>query len=205
MCSRSLVFRVCLLGEAIYQHVVFGHGQAHTLLCLSLGSRGLWQGSSYCSFLFNLKPLCFLLCTPAAKVGIAQPVMFCTCVFVCFLWLTRMGNFPSITRRWVFRYRPVSKVSLKVRTWQRCDDNTGEGGSLTCPLKNWARSRIIPNYRLSRRSWSAFLVTWKLNCVRERALAEANSLLSATFFPHGCHDKTHMLTVIFKMNLNESR
>lgn len=30
--SRGLVFWVCLLGEAIYQHEVFRHRQAHTLL-----------------------------------------------------------------------------------------------------------------------------------------------------------------------------
>lgn len=48
LCSRGLVFSVCLLGEAIYQHVVFRQSQAHALLSLSLSSQSL-PGSPYCS------------------------------------------------------------------------------------------------------------------------------------------------------------
>lgn len=29
--------------------------------------------------------------------------------------------------------------------------------------------------------------------------------LGGTFFSHGCHDRAHMLTIIFKINLNGSR
>lgn len=139
LCSRGLVFWVCLLGEAIYQHEVFRHSQAHTLLAWSLGSQSLPQ-SPYCSFLWNLKShwfVCYcVLSTYRAciwQILLVSPKVTARCFLVnvqsnnqvmsLFLLgnisLTySMGNFPPISRSSVFSYMtgaPSSELMYEPR------------------------------------------------------------------------------------------
>lgn len=123
LCSRGLVVWVCLLGEAIYQHEVFRHSQAHTLLAWSLSSQSLPQSptvesseiSNRIGFfvpLCTFKPIGFV-----ADAGVS-PSVTGWCHLVKFwsnkqvmslfpsgdISLTCMGNFPPISRSSVLSY-----------------------------------------------------------------------------------------------------
>lgn len=101
LCSRGLVFWVCLLGKYIYQHEVFRLSQAHTLLAWSLGSQSFPQLSCY-SFPLNSQSalFCWALCTLNLRVTGSLVPSNTGCIFCCQGCSESYGQRTKPSRQW---------------------------------------------------------------------------------------------------------
>lgn len=130
--SRGLVFWVCLLGEAIYQHEVFRHRQAHTLLAeasvhIVSHSDPTVVSSEISNHIDLLATVYFKpaetlarlqLCGVRYLVNIQSNKQVVSFFLQSSISLTCTGNFPPIPRSWGFSYRtgaPSSKLMYEPR------------------------------------------------------------------------------------------